>query len=145
MKIAKSSVVLILAFVFVSCSAGQSSEKTAIPNQAVIEKNKQTAVLNQVGATVRDVQSVEKLGRNMDSYRLAQDAESKRACSSVMEDNQREIADLEAKINNLPDNYKAELTSIIPDLNQCVSCAKNAMDSCVNQQNDKGNLSVTGE
>ncbi len=67
----------------------------------------------------------------MNSYRLALDAESKRTCNVVMEDNRREIADLETKIKNLPGIYHEQLTSIIPDLNECVSCSKNAMDSCV--------------
>ena len=108
------------------------TDKTATPNAAaIVEKNKQTAVLNEVGATVQDAQAVEKLGRNMDSYRLAADAESKRTCGTVSEDNQRELAELEKRINNLPGNYKDQLISIVPDLNRCVSCTKNAMESCV--------------
>jgi hypothetical protein len=131
MKIIKLSIPLLFALLFVSCSTASQPNKSATPDNTKIERNKQTAILNEVGETVRDAQSIEKLGRNMDSYRLALDAESKRTCNTVMEDNRRELADLEARIKHLPGSYQDQLTAIVPDLNECVSCSKNAMDSCV--------------
>jgi hypothetical protein len=80
---------------------------------------------------LQDAQKVEKLGRNMNSYRLGTDAESKRICNVVSEENRAGIADLETRIKNLPDNYKEQLYPIIIDLNECVSCSKKAVDSCV--------------
>ncbi len=136
----KLSVTILTALFFISCAAAPKADKPKVPDNVKIEKNKQTAVLNEVGATVRDAQSIEKLGRNMNSYRLAIDAASRRACDVVMEDNQREIVNLEARIKNLPDNFKDELTSIVPDLNECVSCAKNAMDGCIKARASINNL-----
>ncbi len=132
MKTTKLLLLTLFTLASIACSSAVSTTvKPAIANEAIIEKNKQTAVLNEVGATVREAQSIEKLGRNMESYRLALDAETKRACNTVSEDNQRELANLENRINSLPGNYKDQLISIVPDLNQCVTCAKNAMESCV--------------
>ncbi len=131
MKIVKLSIIKLFALFFIACSAAPPANKPAIPNGAIIEKNKQTALLNEVSETVRDAQSIEKLGRNMDSYRLALDAESRRVCNVVMEGNQREIIDFEARIKNLPGGYKDQLAEIIPDLNECVSCSKKAIDSCI--------------
>ncbi len=131
MKILKFFITTLFALFFIACSAAPPTDKPAIPNGAIIEKNKQTVLLNEVGETVRDAQSIEKLGRNMDSYRLALDAESRRVCNVVMEENRREIIDLEARIKNLPGSYKDQLTEIIPDLNECISCSKKAVDSCI--------------
>jgi hypothetical protein len=130
MKIIKLSVVLSALF-FISCSAASQPSKLVTIDPAKIEKNKQTALLNEVGETVRDAQSIEKLGRNMDSYRLAGDAASKQTCNNVMADNQQDLAKLETRIKNLPGNYKDQLTALIPDLNECISCSKKAMPSCV--------------
>lgn len=67
----------------------------------------------------------------MDSYRLAADAESKRVCNVLAEDRKRETADLETKIKNLPEIYNGQLIPILPDINECVTCSKKAMESCV--------------
>ncbi len=131
MKVVKISFTMLSAVFFIACSATPRVDKPITPNEAIIEKNKQITLLNEVGETVRDAQSIEKLGRNMDSYRLALDAESKRVCNVVMEENRQEVINLEARIKNLPASYKDQLTLIIPNLNECVSCSKKAMDSCV--------------
>ncbi len=67
----------------------------------------------------------------MDAYRLALGAENRRVCEQLMEDRRREILDLETRIKNLPENYHAQLTPPLVDLNQCVSCSKQANESCV--------------
>jgi len=130
-KIMKLLITMLSALFFISCSAASQPNKSVIVDSAKIEKNKQTAIRNEVSEITRESQYLERIGRDMDSYRLAQDAESRRTCNALMEDRRREIADLEARIKNLPDNYNVQLTPIIADLNQCVSCSKKAMDSCV--------------
>ena len=127
----KFFITMLFTFFLMSCSAASPPSKPAIPDATKIEKNKQTAILNEVGAIMRDAQSLEKRGRDMNSYRLAADAESRRTCNLLMEDRRREIADLEAKIRNLPDNFHSQLTPIFADLNDCVSCSKQAKESCV--------------
>ena len=131
MNIVKLTITILFAFFFIACSTVPPADKPAAANKAIIEKNKQIALLNEVGKIVRDAQSVEKLGRNMNSYRLGFDAESKRICNVVSEENRGGVVDLETRIKNLPDNYKDQLFPIIPDLNECVSCSKKAVDSCV--------------
>lgn len=123
--------ITILSALFYFLCRRAAANKPVIADSAKIEKNKQTAVLNEVGATMRTAQSIEKLGRDMNSYRLAGDAESRRTCNLLMEDRRREIADLETKIKNLPENFHSQLTPILADLNECVSCSKQAKESCV--------------
>jgi len=124
---------LLIILVITSCSQNQHppANKPAIVDNAKIEKNKQTAILNEVSELTRAAQRLDRQGRDMDSYRLASGAESQRTCSALMEDRQREVNDLEAKIKNVPDTYSTRLTPIIPDLNECVSCSKKAMSNCV--------------
>jgi len=122
---------LLIILVFTSCSQNPPANKPAIADNAKIEKNKQIAILNEVSELTRAAQRLERQGRDMDSYRLASGAESLRTCNVLMEDRQREVNDLEANIKNLPDNYNIRLTPVVPDLNECVSCSKKAMSSCV--------------
>ncbi len=130
MKFIKLFTAFLLAFFFISCSNVQQPNKS-VADEAKIEKNKQIAVLNEVSEITRTAQSLEHLGRDMNSYRLAPDAESRRTCSKLMADRQREITDLETKIKKLPVEYGDRLASILPDLNQCVDCSTKAMESCV--------------
>lgn len=129
----KICLVISIALFFIACAAPAkvSVDAPKIPDNAIIEKNKQTAVLNEVSSILRDSQTIEKVGRNMASYRIYPDAKSRRECDVVMEYNQRDVTALETRINKLSDNYKNQLTPLIPILNECVSCAKNAQDSCV--------------
>lgn len=131
MKVVIISAAILLALFFIACSKTTPVDKPEGQKKAIIEKNKQINLLNDVGKILGDAQSSEKLGRNMNSYRLGTDAESKRICSVVSEENRSGVLDLEARINNLPDNYKDRLFPIIAELNECVSCSKKAVDSCV--------------
>lgn len=125
-------IIILFALFLFSCAApARSPRKSAAPDPAKIEKNKETALLNEVGEVVRSIQSLEKLGRNMDAYRQAPDAESRRTCQQLMEDRKREISELEIRIKNLPNNFSAHLTPPLADLNQCVSCLKQANENCV--------------
>jgi len=122
---------LLIILVFTSCSQNPPAKKPAVVDNAKIEKNKQTVLLNEVSELTRAAQRLEKQGREMDSYRSASGAESMRWCNVLTEDRRREVNDLEAKIKNLPDSFSIRLTSILPDLSECVSCSKKAMSSCV--------------
>lgn len=132
MKIVKIFITILFALFFIACSKTSPVDEATVANKkAIIEKNKQTDLLNDVGKILRDAQSVEKLGRNMNSYRIGLDAESGRICNTVSEENRRGITDLETRINNLPDSYKDQIFPIVTDLNECVSCSKKAVESCV--------------
>ena len=127
----KLYITFLIILVFTCCSHNPPVNKPVVVDNAKIDKNKQTALLNQVSELTRVAQRLERQGRNMDSYRLASGAESLRTCNVLMEDRRREVDDLEAKIKNLPASFSIRLTPIIPDLNECVSCSKKAMGSCV--------------
>ncbi len=122
---------LLAAFVFISCSdKPQANKSGAAATIANTEKNRQVALKNEVTEITRLVQKIERQGRAMDSYRVLPGAEGARQCAAIMNDQQKQTADLEARIKNLPENYNARLTPIIGELNDCVSCAKNAIDGC---------------
>lgn len=127
----KLFVTLLIISLFICCSDGSRSNKASTQDNAQTEKNKQIIVLNEVGKILQDAQSIEKLGRNMNSYRIGLDAESKRICNSVMEENRRELPALESRINNLPEKYRDRLIPVISELNECVSCSKTATASCI--------------
>jgi superfamily II helicase len=124
------SVIVTFTFFFVSCADKPKSNQSAAEVNAIVEKNKQTAVLNEISSLTRTAQRLEGQGRAMDSYRRAPDAERQRICSQIMEDSKRDLTEMQTKINNLPEKYIASLTSITNDLSECTSCQKNAMDSC---------------
>ena len=127
----KLALTILSALFFISCAAASQPGKRLVVDSAKIERNKQTAIRNEVSEIMREGQYLERIGRDMDSYRLAQDAESRRTCDTLMEDRRKEIADLEARIKKLPASYNDQLTPIIADLSQCVSCSKDAMENCV--------------
>jgi len=127
----KLSITILAVLLITSCAAAPKIDTPKAAESVIIEKNKEIAALNEVGAIVRDAQAIEKVGRNMKSYRIYFDARSRSECSVVMEYNQRDVAALEARINKLTGDYKNKLTALIPDLNECVSCSKNAADACV--------------
>lgn len=118
-------------FLFVSCSSSAPTNNNAVKDPAKIEKNKQTAVLNEVTETTQAAQKLEKQGRDMEALRQWSDAESRRQCGAAMDERQKQVKDLADKIKNFPPPLGASLTSFIDDLNQCVSCSKTAMPSCV--------------
>ena len=140
----KSCILIIFtSFLFAACSnsdggdAGASNNKIAtgggnVGKAELSKKNKQIALKNEVTKATEAAQMLEKQGRQMESYRLASDAESARQCKAVEEDLQRQTKDLEAKIKSFPEPYISSLAPITGDLNVCVSCSKRtAMASCV--------------
>lgn len=130
-EIMRFFITILCALFFISCSAAEQPVKPVNADGAIIEKNKQIAVLNEVGKITREAQYLEKLGRDMEIYRRALDAEARRSCNDLMELRLREVTDLEARIQNLSGNYNDRLSSIINDLKPCVSCSKKSIDGCV--------------
>lgn len=125
---------VIAALLFISCSGGGggTSQPVADAGKPTSEKNKQIASKNEAVQVTQAAQDLEKQGRQMESYRLANDAGSARQCGAVKEDLQGEVRELEIKINNLPGQFNNALKPIVNDLNACVSCSKTtALASCV--------------
>ena len=123
------SCILILSFIFfVSCAEKPAADNTV--NENVKEKNKETAVKNEVTKITRLAQAIEQQGRDMQPFREAYDAESARQCNQIVDETRKQTANLEIRINNLPENYKKMLMPIVGELNECVSCAKKNLDDC---------------
>lgn len=121
--------ILILSFIFFASCAVKPPIDNAV-NENVREKNKQTAVKNEVTKITRLAQAIEQQGRDLQLYREASDAESSRQCKQIVEETRKQTVDLEIRINNLPENYKKGLLPIVGELNECVSCAKKSLDDC---------------
>ena len=122
--------ILFAAFLFTSCSDKPQANKSGAATIADTEKNKQIALKNEVTEITRLAQKIEQQGRAMDAYRAMPGADGARQCASVMDDQRKQTADLEARIKKLPENYNVRLMPIIGELNDCVSCAKQATDGC---------------
>lgn len=126
----KLAVLILTIFLFISCSGNRPADN-AVADNPKTEKNKRIALSNEITEATQAAQKLEKQGRDMESFRQWSDAESRRQCSTVMEDRQRQVKVLEDKIKSFPNPFNASLTPIITDLNACVSCSKTAMTSCV--------------
>jgi len=124
----KLYILILLSIFFVSCATKPPNDNAV--NENVKEKNKETAVKNEVTKITRFAQAIEQQGRDLQSYREAFDAESSRQCNQIVEETRKQTADLEIRMNNLSENYKKRLLPIVGELNECVSCAKKSLDDC---------------
>ena len=122
--------ILLATFLFVSCAVQPQANKPGAANVANTEKNRQIALKNEVTEITRFAQKIEQQGRAMDPYRAMPGADGTRQCAAVMDDQLKQTESLAARIKNLPENYNARLTPIIGELNECVSCAKQAFEGC---------------
>lgn len=128
----KLCILTLIAFLFAACSAVSQTNNSAPPDNAKAERNKQIAAANEATKITTAAQKLEQLGREMEILRRPTNPESRRECAIQMEDAQKQVKDLETRINNLPKPYNDNLALVLADLNECVSCAKTtAMESCV--------------
>lgn len=125
----KPYILLLTASLFASCSGSKQANNAADENKKA--RNKEVAVKNEVTELTRLAQKLEQQGRGMDLLRKVKNPQSQSECAAQMEDAQKQLKDFEARVNNLPDNYKAQLTSITDDLNECIICSKTSTESCV--------------
>jgi len=125
----RTNAILLTVFLFIACSG-----KPPVDEAKIVEikaKNEKLAQSNEVSAITRTAQKLEKQGRGLETYRTSPKAEAGRECSIISEGILQEITDLDARIQKLSVEYKNMLSPIIPDLNGCVACSKQATESCV--------------
>ena len=122
--------VLAIALFLAACSGSKPPvDNAAVENRKA--QNKEIAVKNKVSDLTRLAQKIEKQGREMEIYRRGRDPKNIGECEAAMEDGNKQIADLETRTKNLPENFRIQLTPILTDINECVSCEKEAVNACV--------------
>ena len=117
-------------FFFASCSA-EKPRQSDEERENIKARNEEIALKNELSDITLNAQKLEKKGRAMEIFRQANNAQNDRECAAAMEEAQKETNELDARIAKLPDIYKKPLAPVIPDLTDCVSCSKTAMESCV--------------
>ena len=123
---------ILAVFLCISCSTTKpQNDEQAAKNEQIRAKNRQTAAVNEASMITQTAQKLEKEGRGMDTYRKSSKPESQRECNAIMETEQKQISELDERIKKLPEPFNAQLTPLTADLNACVSCAKNAVESCI--------------
>ena len=135
----KKALLLFTILTFIGCTESLPANNTDPNREKIIAKNKQTAAINEATLITQTAQKIEHEGRGMETYRNSSSPQSPRECQSVMADEQKQVQDLADRIAKLPEEYKPSLTPITGDLNDCVSCSKKAMESCV-----KARASING-
>ena len=121
--------ILILTIIFfVSCAEKPPVNNAA--NEQIKEKNKLIAAKNEVTALTGLAQRLEQQGRDLQAYRESSGAESLRQCNAILEERRKELADLETRVNNLPEIYKNKFVPVVSEIGECLSCAKKGLDDC---------------
>lgn len=121
---------ILASVLFVSCSGKPPADNAKAAN--IKAKNEELALSNEVSAITRAAQKLENTGRGLEILRNSKKPEAQRECVALVETGQKEIADLDVRIQKMPDKFKIPLAPLIPDLNGCVACSKNASEFCVN-------------
>ena len=124
----KLCILLLIVIFIAACSDKPQANNAADENRRA--RNKETAAKNEVTEITRHLQKLEQKGRGMEIFRQANNAANDRECGIAMEEAQKQSADLETRIKNLPENFQLKLLPIIGDAAACASCADAAMDSC---------------
>ncbi len=127
----KQTFLLLTILTFVGCSGGETANAPDANRERIIAKNQETAARNEASLITQAAQKIEKDGRALETYRRAGNAASLRECSALMADQQQQVRTLADRIAKLPESSQMPLAPITGDLNECVSCAKTAMESCV--------------
>lgn len=118
---------LTLSFLF-ACS--QTPKTNTNSNTNLAEKNKQTALRNDLVRLVQEAQKLEQEGRTLDIYRTMPSVANTEACLKAVGERSVRLEDFQKKSESLPDNYKTKLLPIYDDLNKCISCEKTALENC---------------
>ena len=125
----KLCILLLVTVFFIACSAAKPPVNDAAAENKRA-RNREIAAKNEVTEITKTFQKLEQQGRGMEIFRQANDAANDRECNAAMEDAQKQTADLEARIKNLPESFHARFIPMIGDVAACASCADKAMESC---------------
>ncbi len=118
---------LLVPFLLISCASPPNNTQN---KTNVAEKNKETAVKNEVTRIIELAQKIEKDGRNLDFYRYSSLPGDKKLCLESVAKKTSRLEDFKSRVEKLPDIYRAKLSPIYRDLDNCLACEKNAVESC---------------
>lgn len=127
----KQAFLFFTILICIGCSGGEPANAPDANRERIIAKNQETAARNEASLVTQAAQKLEKDGRALETYRRAGNAASRRECDLLAADQQKQVQTLADRIAKLPESNQTLLAPIIGDLNECVSCAKTAMESCV--------------
>ncbi len=127
----RKTLLILTMLTLAGCTGDQAANQSDPNKQRIAAKNRQTAAINEATLITQTAQRLEKEGRAMDTYRSLAKSGGAEQCQSVMLDEQKQVQDLADRITKLPTEYQSALIPITGDLNECVSCAKTAAESCV--------------
>ena len=124
----KFYILILASILFVSCANPLPIDNTAKEN--LKEKNKETIAKNEITKIITLAQQIELQGRDLRLFRESPNAESIRQCNLIVEEKRKQTADLETRIKNLTENDTNKLMPIIGELNDCLSCTKDTLNTC---------------
>ncbi len=122
----KLFIIALNLFLLISCSLEKKTEN----NANLIEKNKETALRNEVIRLTQEAQKLEQEGRALDLYRLIPNQHETDLCLKAVEERTSRLEYFEERTAKLPDTYQSKLSLILNDLKQCVACHKKAIENC---------------
>ena len=126
----KYLVLLLLLAGFISSACTPEAKPAKNTDPALIEKNKKTALRNQVVVVVQEAQKLEQEGRSLDVFRTMPSEKNNAECMRAVAERTVRLEDFKSKSSALPENYSVKLLPIFDDLDKCVSCTKTAVENC---------------
>lgn len=122
--------ILFVFLIVVLLTACSSSSQPVKNNEQLAEKNKQTALQNEIKRTVMLAQNLEKSGRGLDSLRGGYLPGDKKLCQQSSAEKRLEFEDFKLRVGKLPEELRGKFTSFYDDLDKCFNCEKSATENC---------------
>jgi len=117
---------LLVPLLLISCDPPPKPQN----NANIAEKNKETALKNEVTRIIELAQKIEKDGRNLDIYRYSDLPGDKKACLESVAKKTSRLEDFKTRVEKLPDDFRGKLSPIYTDLDKCLACVDKAVESC---------------
>lgn len=117
---------LLISFFLISCGSSPETQNKI----DLAEKNKETAIRNEVTRVIELAQKMEKDGRALDYFRNSYFPYDKKECLKVSAEKSAGLEDFKTRVEKLPAPYREKLSPIYEDLEKCFGCEKKSVESC---------------